>query len=265
MLEAFPLDSLFWVAAFLVLPAIGALVLYLRWIPHPRSRLAYHHSVLLAALALPVIYVAGAVWTGMTAGSALAILRATFDGTGDRTSVLVLVYGAGVVVRLGMLVSAGLFRFVHYQLTKEPLDLRSLPNVIHQACTLTRASARFCISDYNLYPVTFGLLDPVALLPDGFPELGSKDQLRMLCHQLLQIRRKDRFVIVAEEVISVLFWFHPAVWWLLDQARSARAEWIRTQVAMMTASDSDVYRKEFNPNPSPIEPVRQERGERATT
>lgn len=42
--------------------------------------------------------------------------------------------------------------------------------------------------------------------------------LRMIaCHELLHVARQDWLFVVAEELIRAAFWFHPAVWFLLDR------------------------------------------------
>jgi TonB family protein len=71
-------------------------------------------------------------------------------------------------------------------------------------------------------PVTFGLLRPVILLPQRFRELGTEAQCAVAHHELLHVARRDWMWIVLEEHLRVLFWFHPAVWWLVEQVQLAR-------------------------------------------
>jgi beta-lactamase regulating signal transducer with metallopeptidase domain len=62
-------------------------------------------------------------------------------------------------------------------------------------------------------PVTWGLLRPLIVMPadaEGWPA-GQRDAA--LAHERAHIARRDWAVHVYVWVVSVLFWFHPAVWW----------------------------------------------------
>jgi TonB family protein len=82
--------------------------------------------------------------------------------------------------------------------------------------------------------VTFGFLSPIVLLPESFLKLGHEEQRAIACHELLHVRRKDWLVTLVEEFIAVLFWFHPAIWWLLAQTRLAREQLVDAQVVRLT-------------------------------
>src|SRR5205814_4542022 len=71
-------------------------------------------------------------------------------------------------------------------------------------------------------PVTFGVKNPVILLPAQFLEMPGSVQQAIACHELIHIRRRDWAFTMAEEFIRALFWFHPAVWWLLGQIHLTR-------------------------------------------
>jgi len=73
-------------------------------------------------------------------------------------------------------------------------------------------------------PVTFGLRRPVILLPAAFDALAPDAQRAIALHELLHVKRRDWPWIVFEEHIRALFWFHPAVWWLVDQIQLAREQ-----------------------------------------
>src|SRR5260370_4074041 len=44
------------------------------------------------------------------------------------------------------------------------------------------------------------------------------------CHELVHVRRRDWLFTVAEECILSVFWFHPAMWWLVAEIQLAREE-----------------------------------------
>jgi TonB family protein len=68
-------------------------------------------------------------------------------------------------------------------------------------------------------PVTFGFLRPVILLP-----AACLQDEPVACHELLHVRRRDWLFAVMEECVLALFWFHPAMWWLMAQIQLAREE-----------------------------------------
>jgi TonB family protein len=81
------------------------------------------------------------------------------------------------------------------------------------------------LSDEVRGPVTFGLRRPVVLLP---PRCADDESI--LCHELLHIRRHDWALVLAEECIRALFWFHPLVWWALAEIQLAREETVDREV-----------------------------------
>jgi TonB family protein len=85
-------------------------------------------------------------------------------------------------------------------------------------------------------PVTFGFFAPVVLLPARFPELPQQVREAILCHEVLHVRRKDWLFTVAEELVRSVFWFHPAVWWLLGEIGLAREQAVDREVIELTKS-----------------------------
>jgi TonB family protein len=72
------------------------------------------------------------------------------------------------------------------------------------------------------HPVTFGLIEPVVLLPMALKAADLQAQRAVVAHELHHVKRGDWGWIVAEELIRSVFWFHPAVWWLVSRVQLAR-------------------------------------------
>src|ERR1039458_7930373 len=85
-------------------------------------------------------------------------------------------------------------------------------------------------------PVTFGLRKPVVLLPARFPEFDAPMREAILCHEILHVRRRDWVFAVFEELVRAVFWFHPAIWWLLGEISLAREQAVDRQVVEMPRS-----------------------------
>ena len=72
------------------------------------------------------------------------------------------------------------------------------------------------------HPVTFGVLEPVILLPVALRTADAPAQCAVVAHELHHAKRRDWGWVVAEEVIRSAFWFHPAIWWLVSRIQLAR-------------------------------------------
>ncbi|MGH9486799.1 MAG: M56 family metallopeptidase [Terriglobales bacterium] len=72
-------------------------------------------------------------------------------------------------------------------------------------------------------PCTLGWLRPVILLPlNAFESLPGAQLRALLAHELAHIRRHDYLVNLAQRALEVIFFFHPAVWWLSRQVSESR-------------------------------------------
>jgi TonB family protein len=90
------------------------------------------------------------------------------------------------------------------------------------------------LSDEISSPVTFGFRQPVVLLPASFPEMDPSIQQAILCHEFLHVERRDWVFTVTEEVVRALFWFHPAIWWVLGEIQLAREQAVDREVVART-------------------------------
>ena len=90
------------------------------------------------------------------------------------------------------------------------------------------------LSDEISSPVTFGFRKPVVLLPAGFPEMDPGRQQAILCHEFLHVERSDWIVMVIEEVVRAVFWFHPAIWWVLGEIQLSREQAVDRAVVERT-------------------------------
>jgi hypothetical protein len=82
--------------------------------------------------------------------------------------------------------------------------------------------------------VTFGFTAPVILLPARFPAMDVRFQSAIACHELLHVRRRDWAHHLLEEVIRAIFWFHPAIAWLIARVRLAREQVVDLEVIELT-------------------------------
>lgn len=104
-----------------------------------------------------------------------------------------------------------------------------------------RRAVRFLESARVITPMCMGLLRPVVLLPLGF--FANLDPLAaeaVLAHELAHIKRLDGLVNGLQCVIEVLFFFHPAVWWISRRIRTER-EHCCDDAAVLACGDAVFY------------------------
>ena len=146
--------------------------------------------------------------------------------------------GAGALARFGRF-GLGLVRLARYRRAGRPLD--PVPPAVERVRRRLGVYPEMAISSEIAGPVTFGLMDPVILLPANFLELDPEVQSAVACHELLHVRRRDWLSTAIEEIVRAVFWFHPAVWWMLGQIQLAREQSVdRAVVRLIVAREQYV-------------------------
>jgi protein TonB len=213
---------------------IGLLVALAAFVPAilrlrlPGAKLVYWHFLLAACLLLPVLGPRTRETGTSTVQISSTVTLVTRTQPAPRPGIpmsemALLLLAAGVVVRLGWL-GVGLWRLRQYRRHSQPLKPATNWNV----------EADLRISGAIASPVTFGFRKPVVLLPARFPELDAQIQEAILCHEVLHVRRHDWLFTVAEELVRAVFWFHPAIWWLLGEIGLAREQAVDRRVIELT-------------------------------
>ena len=100
----------------------------------------------------------------------------------------------------------------------------------------TGIAARYSLSDRIKGPVTFGIRDPIIVLPDHFMHLSEPVQRAIVCHELIHVRRRDWMWTVTEEIVSAIFCFHPGIWWLIAKIRLSREQMVDSEVIRINGS-----------------------------
>jgi beta-lactamase regulating signal transducer with metallopeptidase domain/uncharacterized coiled-coil protein SlyX len=72
-------------------------------------------------------------------------------------------------------------------------------------------------------PVVIGFIKPVVLLPVGLATgLTTKQIEAILAHELAHVKRFDYLVNLLQSLVEVVYFFHPALWWLSSRVRAER-------------------------------------------
>src|SRR5436190_18507477 len=72
------------------------------------------------------------------------------------------------------------------------------------------------------HPATFGVMKPVVLLPIALKRADLAAQRAVVAPELHHVKRRAWGWVVAEEVVRSVFWFHPAMWWLVSRVQLSR-------------------------------------------
>jgi TonB family protein len=209
-----------------LLIGLAAFVPTLLRLREPRAKLVYWQILLTACLLLPAIrpwrqqVVAATVEVTSTVIAVAPAPSAPAPHFKPAQIALALL-AAGATLRL-LWLAFGLWRLRGYRRRSQPW-------------------AHLCrISPEVSSPVTFGFRDPIVLLPAEFPSLDHRMQDAILCHELLHIERRDWLFTLFEELLRAVFWFHPAIWWLLGEIQLAREQAVDREVVDRTQA-RDAY------------------------
>lgn len=136
----------------------------------------------------------------------------------------VLIYLIGVVV-FGLRLAGGwLFLQRLSRTATQPVSPKwsELTDALRSALTV-RAVVQVRESARIMVPMVVGVLKPVLLLPVGLSiNLSIREVEAVLAHELAHIKRHDYAVNLLQSVMEVLFFFHPALWWLSARVREER-------------------------------------------
>ena len=81
------------------------------------------------------------------------------------------------------------------------------------------------VVDQLASPVTAGWLRPVILMPAALVTGMPHELLNaLLAHEMAHVRRLDYLVNLGQNVVEILLFYHPAVWWISGRIRSEREQ-----------------------------------------
>ena len=105
-------------------------------------------------------------------------------------------------------------------------------------------------------PMVIGYLKPVILFPLGaINQLSQQEVEAVLAHELAYIYRNDYLLNIIQSFIEIIFYYHPAVWWISANIRTER-ENCCDDIAVKVCGSSITYVKalvtleEIQPTPN---------------
>jgi TonB family protein len=202
----------------------------------PRARLLVWHTVLALCLVLPAIETPRrAVHVVPASNEAVSVATLpVYEPVAPRFSwerALIVVLAGGTALRL-LWLGLGMWRLRRYRLSARPFD--RVPAGVERLQWRLGVFPELLQSREISGPVTFGFRRPVVLFPARFTKLETDLQTAVACHELLHVRRRDWLWTVIEECVRAVFWFHPAIWWLLGEIQLTREQTVDREVVRLT-------------------------------
>jgi len=118
----------------------------------------------------------------------------------------------------------GVWKLHHYKSSGDALssEWEHRFSLLQEKLGVDRA-VRFARSNLISTPIAFGVFKPLIIVPAGiFLQMDPRQFESIIAHELIHIRRYDPLVNVIQNVVEVLFFYHPGVWWISKQIRRER-------------------------------------------
>jgi beta-lactamase regulating signal transducer with metallopeptidase domain len=123
---------------------------------------------------------------------------------------VLLIVGAGRVSRSSRLVRAA---------RPAPPSVRRVVAEAAERMGLRRPPITLMV-DQRISPMLWCGRPPRLLLPQGlWSQLDPVGRSAVVVHELAHLRRRDHWVCWAEMIVSLLYWWHPVVWWIRRRLR----------------------------------------------
>jgi protein TonB len=240
MTHALMANLLAWSLQILALVVVAGALPWILRIHEPAVRHGYWRALLLACVLLPILQ----PWQPMPHADALSfgpLPIATTSATGpssvpagvDATraawpeawadtiiDAAAVVLVGGILLR-GLWLATGLVHLRRLRRAGTPARAEQADDDL-RAFTAAGAEVRFVRGIGQ--PVTFGLFRPVVLLPHSMPSHPPAVRRAVTVHELWHVQRRDWLFVVLEECVRAVFWFHPAMAWLITRVQASREE-----------------------------------------
>lgn len=133
-------------------------------------------------------------------------------------------------------------RLKHYRTILPDKELVELMETLKKKVNVSKP-VKILESAIAKTPMVVGAIKPVILIPVTSLTGLSEEQIRcIIAHELAHIKRNDYFINLIQSFIEILFFYHPATWWISSQIRSER-ENCCDDIAIQATGDSVTFVK----------------------
>jgi TonB family protein len=220
-----------WSLQILVVGACAEAVAPLLGRAHPRVRARYWSLVLTLALVGPWLLSPLPGTASVGSGSFLVVASSAVDRTlrsvGSSGQALVAWIWAAVALLLLARLGRGVYRLAGIARASRPL-----------APVGDSDAARIHETDLVLSPAS-SFIGRLILVPPGFLALPEAWREAAVVHESIHLRRGHGVLLILEEVLLSLFWFHPVVFRMIRRVRDSREEVVDAETVEATGAPSD--------------------------
>ena len=202
VLNSIPAGLLIATCAWLLLKLVGR--------QNSGTRFAIWFSALLAVVAVPFV---PALSKGGTASPGLRP-EITMPGS---WAVVILAGWALIAALAAARVALGCCRLRWLRRNSVAITTSDLHPALREtvARIKTNRSVAICTSPEVRVPTAIGFFKPIILIPEwALQELSAEELKVVLLHEFAHLRRRDDWTNLAQKMVRVIFFFHPAVWWI---------------------------------------------------
>ncbi len=156
-------------------------------------------------------------------------------------SILYILWLIGIFMML-MLVTASIRRFRSMKRSALPLQNAAVQTLYHDCLRTMHIKKPIPVysTAFLRSPVITGLFQPRIYLPIHLiSDYSSKDIRYILMHELVHYQYKDAIANYFMNIIGVLYWFHPLVWYSLKEMKNDRE--VACDTSVLKLLDEDAY------------------------
>jgi TonB family protein len=209
-------------------------------IRNPEIRLTYYYALLAGVLCQPVLPSFGFPASGLANIPEIffeSTILADFEASGSADSYLIssllwvlILFAFARFLMLGI----GMFALKSY--VQQATELESIPPAIARELQVgyRHLNVEVGLSSRISSPLSFGWKKPKILLPHCVAKLPTEQLEAVLRHELIHIRRNDWPLVVFEQIVKSIFWFHPFVRVLIDKIDLNREQVVDREVVRET-------------------------------
>nr|WP_277487645.1 M56 family metallopeptidase [Catalinimonas alkaloidigena] len=84
-------------------------------------------------------------------------------------------------------------------------------------------NVKVLVSHMARVPIMLGHLRPIILIPASMMSKLPEDQIEaIIAHEIAHVYRKDYWINILQSLFEIIFFFHPAIWWINSVIREER-------------------------------------------
>lgn len=135
-----------------------------------------------------------------------------------------LIWTLGVLIfSLRLILSYGYVKYIKH--TSRPLESNSLLTSIDKISNTMQIKKMVSLGESSMInvPMIMGYFKPIILFPIGMINLLNTEEVEaIIVHELSHVKRNDYLMNIALSVLEVLYYYHPAMWWISANVKAER-------------------------------------------